>query len=490
MADSKLTDLTAVVTPAGTDVLYTSQGGVDKKLTATQLVSLATGGVTVTGTPTDGQIAVWTAADDIEGTNSFKFDTTNGFQIDNVASNAILISQGNIQFANAATPMLLNVAGTGTQPNICPNKSDLDTGLGLASLDELDLIAGGVNLVAIKETGTAATDQIVLGTGVTVRGADATPLLAFGDGDTGFFEFADDDLRITIGGTGHWQLKTTRIQAVTGGGPQIEDKAASASVPVYTFNNDTDTGLSRQGTDAVSLIAGGIEGLRVTETGVDTTDQVTIFPGATLKGTAATPALAFGDGDTGFYEISDDTLGVAAGGTGGFFFQASKFGGQDGSSGALNNVAVGYTTPSLLARQSDVNTGIGSGATDSISLVAGGVEALRLEENSTHIIQSHDLHSQLTADVGSAQGSGLLVSSYSQFTTVANVGDSTTLPATFIIGTVMHVINDGANSMDVFPASGDDAGAGTDTAVAVAAGARAMFVGVTANALWATMYNA
>jgi hypothetical protein len=67
---------------------------------------------------------------------------------------------------------------------------------------------------------------------------------------------------------------------------------------------------------------------------------------------------------------------------------------------------------------------------------------------------------------------------------VANAGDAATLPATFEVGHRVHVKNDGANSMDVFPASGDNAGAGTNVAVAVAAGDFAVFMGTVANTTW------
>ncbi len=43
--------------------------------------------------------------------------------------------------------------------------------------------------------------------------------------------------------------------------------AGTASTPVFTFVTDTDTGMRRQGADSLSLIAGAVEGIRVTESG-------------------------------------------------------------------------------------------------------------------------------------------------------------------------------------------------------------------------------
>lgn len=95
-----------------------------------------------------------------------------------------------------------------------------------------------------------------------------------------------------------------------------------------------------------------------------------------------------------------------------------------------------------------------------------------------------DANVGLTADVGSAQGNGVITSSYNVYSTVATTGDAATLPATFGVGYLVYIKNDGANSMDVFPASGDDAGAGTNTAVAVAAGDFAVFMGTVADSTW------
>jgi len=115
-------------------------------------------------------------------------------------------------------------------------------------------------------------------------------------------------------------------------------------------------------------------------------------------------------------------------------------------------------------------------------------EAMRITQVDEAILFSYEAAVGLTAHVGSAQGNGVIKSSINVYSTVANTGDAATLPAVFEVGTQVMVKNDGANSMDVFPASGDDAGAGTNTAVAVANGVGALFVATVANATWTQMY--
>jgi len=151
----------------------------------------------------------------------------------------------------------------------------------------------------------------------------------------------------------------------------------------------------------------------------------------------------------------------------------------------MHNETASATNPTLVPNRADADTGIGWAFADGISLITGGVEAQRWWESSSSCVTSVDHNAGLTADVGSAQGSGTISSSYNVYSTVGTAGDSTTLPGNFDAGTLIYVKNDAAtNSMDVFPASGDDAGAGADTAVAVAAGDFAVFFATTANTTW------
>lgn len=94
----------------------------------------------------------------------------------------------------------------------------------------------------------------------------------------------------------------------------------------------------------------------------------------------------------------------------------------------------------------------------------------------------------LTADAGSAQGGQPLVSSFNVIDTSASAGDSVTLPASFEVGTLIFIKNGAAgNSIDVFPASGDDLGAGANTAAALAAGKGIVYIGRTANSVWESL---
>jgi len=93
----------------------------------------------------------------------------------------------------------------------------------------------------------------------------ATPTLSFGDGDSGFFENTDDSIKLSIAGSNKWGFDGTKIQAQVTGGPYITVAAPSGTIPCYTFESDTDTGIGKVAADRLTLIAGGIGGLSVEE---------------------------------------------------------------------------------------------------------------------------------------------------------------------------------------------------------------------------------
>lgn len=97
----------------------------------------------------------------------------------------------------------------------------------------------------------------------------------------------------------------------------------------------------------------------------------------------------------------------------------------------------------------------------------------------------YSLESGITAFATGGQTSATQLSSeYNIVATVATAADSVKLPilSSDLIGLRVVVANDGANSTNVFPSLGQDASAGTNTAVAVAAAARAEFVAKSATA--------
>ena len=100
------------------------------------------------------------------------------------------------------------------------------------------------------------------------------------------------------------------------------------------------------------------------------------------KNDPGAPSISFGDGDSGFYEKSDDTISISISG--------SRIGGMsshgiyahDGTNiGGLLKASLATTTnPVLLPVYGDMDTGIGANGLDSLSLITGGVESQRITE--------------------------------------------------------------------------------------------------------------
>ncbi|MFZ5559375.1 MAG: beta strand repeat-containing protein, partial [Patescibacteria group bacterium] len=97
-------------------------------------------------------------------------------------------------------------------------------------------------------------------------------------------------------------------------------------------------------------------------------------------GTLAT-GLAFGDGDTGFYEYQDDWLRLQLDGTDRWNFQSGQINGTvDGSAVILNEIA-SLTNPTLVPARADYDTGIGGDAADALSLITNGASRIYIKSD-------------------------------------------------------------------------------------------------------------
>lgn len=83
----------------------------------------------------------------------------------------------------------------------------------------------------------------------------------------------------------------------------------------------------------------------------------------------------------------------------------------------------------------------------------------------------------ITAYAGGGQANAVeLNAGINEISVCATTGDSVKLP-TAAAGLMVYIINNGANASDVFPASGNDIGAGDDTAISLASGAGITYAG-------------
>ena len=210
-----------------------------------------------------------------------------------------------------------------------------------------------------------------------------------------------------------------------------------------------------------------------------------ILPQANIP---SAPTLAFGDGDTGFYEVGDDQIQMAHAGVVTLVFRSDFLTYSGSGRPVFLNEEASDTNPTLVPSGVAISSGLGAigGAFSAPVIISQGIEAQRWMRTFSvpGVITSSQADVGLTAHVGSSQGDGVIESSYNVYSTVANAGDAATLPSVFKVGQRIHIKNDGANSMDVFPALGDDLGAGVNTAVAVAAADSKTFIGTVVDSTW------
>lgn len=82
--------------------------------------------------------------------------------------------------------------------------------------------------------------------------------IMFGDGDTGFYEQADDLLRVAIAGTSRYVFGNNFMGTTVGSGGAFPRDGGSLTIPsIYVYRSDTNTGFGGDGSDKISFITGG-----------------------------------------------------------------------------------------------------------------------------------------------------------------------------------------------------------------------------------------
>ena len=138
------------------------------------------------------------------------------------------------------------------------HSGDTDTGFRFET-DIIKVNAGGNQTIfSTTQISGSATSTGSFGQLHLIQGnSAANPTVNFGDGDSGFYEASDDQIRWAFGGSEQFRFDAGGIFGGSNGNPYMIDEVASATNPVWTFVNDTNTGIGQAGADTGSLVAGG-----------------------------------------------------------------------------------------------------------------------------------------------------------------------------------------------------------------------------------------
>jgi len=359
----------------------------------------------------------------------------------NAMETVMSLVDGKVGIGTASPGRLLDVTANGNSFVVEPRVGDIV--VGAFTNVPLSLRTNNVEVLRLGTTGNVELAQTTAQLLLPISNDAATPTLAFGDGDTGLFESSANNINLSLAGTSHWKfLSSGQIRSeLSGAGAQINGNASSDIIPAFTFRGDPISGLGLNDTGELSLIATSIEAMRLDAndskiypfmdmelgsieaaqdsgsitlfnmpvsstptvgdemsasfsidsevilkvsaeadgTGGIQNKQVIFGPSGSF-GSAGNPTIALGDGDTGFYETADDTLSVAVGGGERFRFTTTVFGASNTGRSALLNEDPSSTNPNIIPNQTDTNTGMGWAGADNLSLIAGGLEAIRAED--------------------------------------------------------------------------------------------------------------
>ncbi|UCF80433.1 MAG: hypothetical protein JSV08_07950 [Acidobacteriota bacterium] len=193
----------------------------------------------------------------------------------------------------------------------------------------------------------------------------------------------------------------------------------------------------------------------VNESGDTMTGALTMPAGA-----AGTPALVGPDADSGMFFLSNGkhiVWGVDG-------VEVCRITAND-----VRFPAGSSTEPSIVVSDADTGFAYSSKGQALMAIVDGQIRA---QFDSTGIVCdtglvmgspiTRDVDAGLTASTTQTQGQGTLTSEVNEVATCANNNDTVTLP-TAAAGLKILVINNGAKTLQIFPASGDNLGAGVDT---------------------------
>lgn len=171
-------------------------------------------------------------------------------------------------------------------------------------------------------------------------------------------------------------------------------------------------------------------------------------------------------------QINAPRFYLSAGATGSVLLSPS-----DGTAVFANNAETGFTR--LILGTNDAN-GValvkGSGI---IELTTGDGASGYTRAKASQFLATEFVHTGITAGITASttqtQGQGALTTQINEVSVCANANDTVTLPAA-VAGREVTIINNGAQTLRIYPASGDNAGAGVDTAVTLATATNRTYV--------------
>jgi len=260
----------------------------------------------VTGTTSNVSIAIGRANTN-DNDNGFMSSAINEIQLINGGSETVEFDSTSVDF----TVPIIAPAGLVGTPSIS-FVSDTNTGIFNNSAGMIQFTSDGTEAFRILSTQITPLK--------TVRGIVGTktiPTYSFdGDTDTGIYNNGAGQLRFTSNDTSTLDINSVSVLPRV----VVRGVAGAQAAPAYSFDTDTDSGMWSEGANAVAIGAGNTRAV--------TMNSTAFIPRLPVRGTAGTvslPAYSFDtDTDTGIFSDTADQLELATGGTTVAFIDASQ----------------------------------------------------------------------------------------------------------------------------------------------------------------------
>lgn len=187
------------------------------------------------------------------------------------------------------------------------------------------------------------------------RGTVSEPVYSFADDtDTGLYSSAVNRVDISVGGSNVASFVGSQI--ISG---DSNTTTSGAAAPSFTWGTDSDTGMYRHTVDTIGFSTAGT--LAMTIDTDDITPYVQIK--ANAGSSASAPPYSFaGDPDTGVFRPTTNVVAVASGGSESFRF----------TSGALQSASIGSASAPVYSFRGDTDTGFYSPGANIMNLTTGG----------------------------------------------------------------------------------------------------------------------
>lgn len=414
----------------------------------------------------------------------------------------IVVTIGSTQMLRINSSQAQFLGGSDTVPGIS-FLGDPDTGIFQysGSPNTLGISTGGVERVYIDQFGATffneyilAYQEIYTNVGfISNVGGSASNTVFTKDGDlnTGMYFPGVDQLGFSAGGT--LTLQVTNDGIITEKLKTQDDTVAHNLV----IKAGDFTGTGNFNGSAITVTSG--TGERAGRSGDITIATANGNSSASFQG-ARSGVFYIKSGNGGSYTGGAATTGTGGSGgnsssiiiTGGFGGNTNSTGDSFAGNGAEVIIGSGGGGNATAGTGNGGNGGnltitAGSGGTSAggtpgtdgiISIQTNSVERIQVNNNGLSITSGHlkrTVTSNITASTTQTQGNGALTSDINHISTVANTNDTVTLPNAEA-GMEIMIFNRGANTLRIFPASGDDLGAGVDTSSTLAANGNVRYV--------------